>query len=169
MSEDSLSRVNGTLVWYWAICKRQVWLMARQITPSHDDDNLRIGRTLHEEAYGRDRKEVRVENLALDLMRTPEGDVVVGEVKKSSRYAESARLQLTYYLYRLQKLGVTAKGRLHFPLERRTEEVVLDEAAAERMAEVEKEIAALVAKEDPVPAVWCKWCRKCAYRELCWA
>lgn len=169
MAEDTVRRVNGTLVWYWAICKRQVWLMARQITPSHEDDNLLIGRALHESAYGRERKEVHVENLKLDLMRTAEGELVVGEVKKSSRYAESARLQLTYYLYRLWKLGVEAKGRLHFPLERKTEDVVLDEKTVRQMAQMEREIAALIDRETPVPAEWSRWCRKCAYRELCWA
>lgn len=143
--------------------------MARQITPSHDDDNLLIGRALHENAYERERKEVQVENLKLDIMRSAEGELVVGEVKKSSHYAESARLQLLYYLYRLRELGVEAKGRLHFPLERKTEDVVLDDETAIQMARMEREIEALIDQEAPVPAKWCHWCPRCAYRELCWA
>ncbi len=162
-------RANGTLVWYWAICKRQVWLMSRQITPSREDENLLMGRALSETSYERDRKEVHVGNVKLDLLRARDGDVVVGEVKKSSRFEVSARLQLLYYLYRLSEWGVEARGQLLFPLEKRKVDVVLDEPARRKIEAIEKEIVAIMERDDPLPAVEVKWCKSCAYREYCWA
>jgi CRISPR-associated exonuclease Cas4 len=40
--------VNGTLVWYYSICKREVWLMSRNISPDQRDTNIDIGRFIHE-------------------------------------------------------------------------------------------------------------------------
>jgi CRISPR-associated exonuclease Cas4 len=32
--------ITGTLVWYYAICPRECWLMAHQIDPEHEFDLL---------------------------------------------------------------------------------------------------------------------------------
>lgn len=50
--------VNGTLIWYFYICEREVWLMSRRIEPDQDKDALVIGRYLHENSYNRKKKEV---------------------------------------------------------------------------------------------------------------
>ena len=39
--------VTATLVWYYYICHREVWLMGHQITPDQDDSNLELGRFVH--------------------------------------------------------------------------------------------------------------------------
>lgn len=36
--------VNGTLIWYYTVCHRQVWLMARHLTPDEQDDNVVLGK-----------------------------------------------------------------------------------------------------------------------------
>ena len=48
--------VNGTLFWYYNICKREVWLMTHQIVPDQQDDNISFGRFLHETTYQRNKK-----------------------------------------------------------------------------------------------------------------
>lgn len=55
--------VTGTLVWYYYICHREVWLMGRQITPDEDDSNVELGRFLHQLRYGRDKKEINLGNI----------------------------------------------------------------------------------------------------------
>ena len=97
--ENNEIRVTGTLMWYYYICHRQVWLMARQIVPEKDHTNLELGRFLQETAYARDKKEVTVGHLKFDLISKRDGQLIVGEVKKSSRYQKSATMQLALYLY----------------------------------------------------------------------
>ena len=109
--------ITGTLIQSYNICKRQTWLMAHQIIPDQEHQYIEIGRLLDEECYGRDKKKINYENVVIDLVRTEDEDLIVGEVKKSSKASKSARLQLAFYLYRLKQNGVTAKGMLLFPKE----------------------------------------------------
>ena len=92
--------------------------MSRQLTADQDDSNLEIGRYIQETSYSRAKKEVHLGHAKIDLIRRKDGDLVVGEVKKSSRYKESSRMQLAFYLRELKQRGIIAKGELHFPEER---------------------------------------------------
>ena len=94
ISEQEALGVNGTLIWYYYICKRQVWLMARQLNPDEHDENLEWGRFLHEWRYAREKKELAFENVRLDVVGEREGKLVVAEVKKSSKFRKSAEMQL---------------------------------------------------------------------------
>jgi CRISPR-associated exonuclease Cas4 len=57
---DEEFQVNGTLIWYYYICKRQVWLMAHALNPDPDDENIQQGRNIHEYSYPRDKKELNL-------------------------------------------------------------------------------------------------------------
>ncbi len=162
-------RVGGTLVWYYHICPRQVWLMAHQINPDEDHEDLQYGRFLQQHAYSRDKKEINVGSSRIDLMRKTGERLVVVEVKKSSRAIDSARMQLAYYLLELEKKGINAVGELRFPDERRKEEVALTPDMRERLNGVILEIQKLVQPNRPPAPSRIKWCRKCAYNELCWS
>ena len=165
-SEDA--RIGGTLVWYWSICGRQVWLMARGIEPEPRDEFLALGRLIDQNSYARERHQVAFEDNRFDFVQGTDGDLVVCEVKKSSRAERSARLQLAHYLYDLQKAGIEARGVLMFPTEKKRVEVVLtDELMAELDATYD-EIGALVRRDAPPAAASCKYCGKCAYAEYCW-
>jgi CRISPR-associated exonuclease Cas4 len=161
--------VTGTLVWYYCICQREVWLMARHLTPEQDDKNIDLGRYIHENAYERDKKEIDLGHIKIDLMRNENGELVVGEVKKSSKFINSARMQLLFYLSELKKIGIEARGELMFPTEKKKEEVLLDEAGEEEVARIVKEIQAIAIRDQaPLPAK-IKYCRNCGYQEFCWA
>ncbi|MDR9785935.1 MAG: Dna2/Cas4 domain-containing protein [Peptococcaceae bacterium MAG4] len=58
-----------------------------------------------------------VGNSKMDVFRVSKEGFVVGEVKKSSRYRNSARMQLAFYLSELKQRGIAAKGELRFPRE----------------------------------------------------
>jgi CRISPR-associated exonuclease Cas4 len=111
--------LTATLIWYYYICHREVWLVARQITPWQENPFIEIGRLISEESYQRERKEIHLENIVIDLLKTEGENVVIGEVKKSSRFEKSARMQLAYYLWRLKQLGISATGQLLFPKEKK--------------------------------------------------
>lgn len=173
MIEDNLTyeeiEVNGTLIWYMGICKRQVWLMSHGITPDQENDFLFLGRFLHENSYKREHKEVSFENLKFDLIDSENGNIVIGEVKKSSAAKDSAELQLKYYLYRLKKHGYNASGVLSFPSERKRINIELTEEDYRKIEGIEQDVKNLVSQPKPPKAIKIKKCKNCAYAEQCWA
>lgn len=166
---DSDFQVNGTLIWYYYICKRQVWLMAHALTPDQEDDNVRHGRDIHEFSYPRDKKEINLGNVKIDLVRREKGQLVIGEIKKSSRFLTSATRQLQFYLWQFEQMGIEARAELFVPEERQRFEVILDEETRQELLEVEKEITDIVHHPYPPPAEKINWCKSCAYAEFCWA
>ena len=162
-------RVTGTLVWYYYICQREVWLMAHQLEPDSEDENLEYGRFLHQHAYKRDKKEISIGHAVFDLFRKEGNKLVIGEVKKSSRYLESARMQLLFYLREFKRMGVEAYGEIRIPEEKRIVRVELDSESEKELDRAEREILRIIYLEKPPEAKKTHWCRSCAYRQFCWA
>ena len=165
----SQNRVSGTLVWYYYICRRQVWLISHQLTPDAEDPNLFLGRLIDETSYAREKKELVVGSSKVDVYRFAGERLLVGEVKKSSRYRNSARMQLAFYLKELAEHGVEAEGELRFPVEKTRETVVLDPPTVAELEKAEEEILSLIEQEKPPPPEKNRFCRPCAYAEFCWS
>lgn len=163
------SGVNGTLIWYYYICKREVWLMARQLNPDEHDENVEWGRFLHEWRYGREKKELSFSNLKLDIVGERDGKLLVVEVKKSSSFEKSAAMQLLFYLWQLQESGVEAKGELRFPEEKKRMTVELNDGKISELQHAVQDIRRIIDSSKPPAAKKIKFCNKCAYREFCWA
>ncbi len=162
-------RVTGTMVWYYYVCKRQVWLIAHQLDPDSEDDNLEYGRFLHQHAYKREKKEISIGHAVYDMFRKDEENLVIGEVKKSSKQLTSARMQLLYYLRELKRMGVQATGEIRIPEEKRVVQVMLDPESERELDRAEREILRIIYLDKPPKATKIPLCRSCAYRELCWA
>jgi CRISPR-associated exonuclease Cas4 len=158
--------ITGTLVWYYFICEREVWLMGREITPDEDFPSLEVGRTVHQIYYEGMLKEVSFEGVKLDLIKR--GERRVCEVKTSSRYLEASKFQLLYYLYRLKEMGVEASGEILVPKERRKVRVVLDDEGERRLMNALTEIRRILELEKPPEPRKTPFCRRCAYKEFCW-
>ncbi|WP_374017825.1 CRISPR-associated protein Cas4 [Paenibacillus thiaminolyticus] len=169
VQEIDTTGITGTLIWYYFICQREVWLMARQIVADQSDENMDWGRFLHEHSYSREKKEIAWESIKIDALSNVKGQLVVAEVKKTSSYLTSAKMQVFFYLYNLKKAGVDAVGELRFPEEKRREAVVLDDAAEKKLMEAVQNIRRIIARETPPLPEKIKFCGKCAYREFCWA
>ncbi len=160
--------VNGTLIWYYHICTRQVWFMGHAIEPEQEDERVRYGKTLSEIVFRRvGTREVSIDNrIKIDLVK---GGVIM-EVKKSSKYEKASLMQLAYYLYYLKKeKGISVKGVLLFPEERRRVNVSLDENLEREIERVIDDVKAILNMPVPPPPVKKRYCRKCAFRYLCWA
>lgn len=170
MSVDSgFSGINGTLIWYYYICKREVWLMSRQLNPDERDENVEWGRFLHELRYAREKKELSFSNVKMDIIGERDGKLLVAEIKKTSSFRKSATMQLLYYLWQLRESGVEAMGELRYPEEKRRENVVLDEAAITELQQTVTDIRRIIAAPKPPKPEKNRFCSKCAYREFCWA
>lgn len=161
--------VTGTLVWYYYICPREVWLMSRNLVPDQDDTNIDLGRFIQENTYQRDKKEISLGHIKLDILRKEKGQLVVGEVKKTSKYVQSATMQLAFYLYELKDAGVEAVGELMFPKEKKKIKVELDDNLIFEIEKVKREILRIIYTESPPQPKRINFCRNCAYAEFCWS
>lgn len=166
---DNDLHVTGTLVWYYYICKREVWLMARHLVPDEDNPNIDLGRFIGEHTYRRNKKEITVDHIKLDILRKEKGQLVVGEVKKSSKYEKSATMQLAFYLMELREKGVDAVGELLFPKEKKKTRVEINDELIVQIENAKKEILKIVYQETPPLPQKINYCRNCAYAELCWS
>jgi CRISPR-associated exonuclease Cas4 len=166
---DYVMDVNGTHIWYYFICKREVWLITHQIAADQEDDNLEIGRFISETSYQRQKKELLIGNIKVDRIRREGGTLVVGEVKKSSTYEKSAYYQLLYYLDTLRKMGIEAKGELLFPKEKKVTKVEWTEEGKRVLEEAIADIRRIARLPVPPEPKKIGFCRSCAYREYCFA
>ena len=162
------TKITGTLIWYYYVCQREVWLMAHELEPERENYFLELGRLVHEESYSRDKKEFSAPGMKIDVLRSQGGQLVVGEVKKSSKFVQSATMQLAYYLWRLKQENIKAKGELLIPKERKRISVELTETLERGLQEAFREIQKIISQENPPPPMRVPFCRNCAYREFCW-
>lgn len=169
LTEQREVNITGTLIWYYYICKREVWLLAHGLEANQDNEYLEIGRIIQEYSYRRKTKELDLGNIKVDLI-SKEGDkVVIGEVKKTSRFVESSSMQLAFYLLELENRGIDAVGYLHFPKEKKKIKIELDNETREELYEAMEDIENIIKSERPPAVEKNKYCRKCAYQEFCWA
>ncbi len=142
--------------------------MGHQIVPDQDNNDIILGRFIQDYSYSREKKELMVGTSKMDVFHISDGKLVVGEVKKSSRYKESARMQLAFYLMELKKRGVDAKGELRFPQEKYKESIVLNNEIEEKLQKTIKDILRILYLPAPPEPVKNIFCGKCAYNEFCW-
>ncbi len=162
-------RVTGTMIWYYYMCKREVWLLAHGIEADQENLFIDIGRFLQDTTYKREKKEISLGNIKIDIIKRKDGQVVIGEVKKSSRFKESARMQLAYYLYELEKRGIMASGYLMFPKERRREEILLTDSLKKELDQALEDIKRIISSDKPESVKKRNYCKNCGYNEFCWA
>lgn len=143
--------------------------MAHNIVPDQDDSNVDIGRFIHENSYLRDMKEIQIGNVKVDILNKKDGYVMIGEVKKSSKYMESARMQLSYYLLQLKRSGIDGEGVLMFPKEKKRVEIKLSEETILELENVEREILKICYSPHPQGPSKIVFCKNCAYAEFCWS
>lgn len=161
--------VNGTLIWYYNICKREVWLMSRNIVPDQSDENIDFGKFLHEQTYKRNKKEILFGNVKFDVILNTKEKLVIGETKKTSRYSEASRWQLLYYLNVLVDAGIKAEGVLLYPEEKKRTEVTLNEETLTQLETMKNEIIEIVERSTAPKVKKCKFCYSCGYSEYCYS
>ncbi|WP_368491067.1 CRISPR-associated protein Cas4 [Clostridium sp. BJN0013] len=161
--------INGVFLWYYNICKRELWLMSRKIVPDQQDENVDIGRFIHENTYKRNKKEISFGNIKFDVIFRSKDKMVIGETKKSSKYKEASKWQLMFYLKTLKDTGIHASGELLYPEERKREEVILDDTSNKKLAEMISDIEYICSLDKPPSVKKIPYCKNCAYREYCFA
>lgn len=176
-------RIGGMLVGYYLICPRKAWLSMRGLWMEQESDTVALGRLLDANSYTRRTKHLMLEADA------PDGTRLVGKIDsanlqggvlhetKKGRACEEAHLwQLRFYLWLLRLSGITRAdgkaftGQLDYPALRRTEPVVLEPDHEARLADIISSLRQLA--EEPHPPARHprrRFCRACAFEELCYA
>jgi len=165
----SMDRITPTLVWYYYICHREVWLMARDIIPEEDNDLIELGRTIHEHSYKKEKKEIALNGMKIDMLKKSDGTYILCEIKKSSKFELSAKMQLAYSLYKLKEMGIHAKGELLVPKEKKRIEVELNAELEREIQSAITDIEEIINNEQPPPPKRNKFCGRCGYNYFCWA
>ena len=159
-------RITGVKIAYYFICHTKLWLFSHNITLEKENDNVNIGKLIHEDRYKRDSKEITIDQtISIDFIR--KGDtIVLHEIKKTKSMEAAHRWQMLYYLHYLKSKGVSATGEINYPLVSRKEEIVLLEKDESEMENVINDIRNITMGRMPPPKRT-KICQKCAYFEFC--
>jgi len=161
-------KITGVMVQYYIACKRELWFFANHINMNYDNVYIQLGRLIHEKSFSQEKKNISIDNIiSFDFIKK-KGNIVVFEIKKSSRLEEPVRWQLYYYLWYLKQKGIEAEGILTYPKERKREKVTLKKEIEERFPEILKDIESIVKEQNPPKPEKKPYCKKCTYYELCW-
>lgn len=162
-------KITGNLVNAYMVCHRKLWLYAHQLNPDPEMDLLALGRLINEESYKREKKEIEFDNLKIDLVAKDSDQVVICEVKKSSKELEAAKMQLLFYMDRLRYKGLKLSGEVRIPKERKKIAVEWNEEAKRKLDEILQDVEAICKAETPPPPVRRGLCKHCAFFEFCFA
>ncbi len=164
--DHAMNLPTGVMVQYYKACKRELWFFANHINMDYTDDNIKIGKHIHENTYTRDRKNIDYGDIIPDFVRVND-EPVIFEIKKSSKLIEPAKYQLYYYLWYLKSMGKEVKGILAYPKERMNIEVTLTPEIEKEIEVIINDIPNIISLSVPPKAEIKPYCKHCAYYELC--
>lgn len=165
-------QVTPTLLNYYLLCHRKVWLHAHGIRMEQTSEVVYEGKLISETTYPQ--RAQKYTELDLGIAKIDFYDPknkVVHEVKKSNKMEHAHEWQVKYYLYLMEQIGIEgASGLLEYPKMRETKEVLLSEADRAYLQEALPQIRALIDREECPPRLEKKsLCRKCSYFDFCWS
>lgn len=160
-------RVTGVMMQYYYACKRELWFLSRDVEIDRESPSIVRGTNVDETSYREKRHNVSIDGtISIDVLDS--GQIV--EVKPSSALVEPARMQLSYYLWYLDRVtGVEKTGVLAHPTERERETIVLTDERAAKVEGAIRGIYEVVQRKTPPPAEEKPYCESCAYHDFCWS
>ena len=164
-----ISKINGTQINYYFICKTKLWLFSHNIQLEHESENVKLGKILHEDSFKRE-KDFLIDNLInVDFIKFTDC-VEIHEVKKTQKMEKSHEFQLLYYMFYLknEKDIDNIKGILNYPKNRKKKEIFLTKEKEEELFEIIEDINKIISSEMPKPKK-SKICNRCAYFEFCFS
>lgn len=158
--------ITGIMVYYYVVCQRKLWYFLHEIQLEADNSNVILGRLLEENTYTRDEKKIAIDGVInIDFFRAKK---ILHEIKKSKVMEEASILQVQYYLYYLEKKGLTGmKGILDYPLLKQKVEVELTEMDRKNLEKILSGIEKIMKSSVPSDLEKKSICKKCAYFDLC--
>lgn len=159
--------MNGTLINYYYICKRKLWLSYNKINLESNSEDVLIGKELHNELNKSKNTEIELDGIKIDKLT----DDYVIEVKKSDSNIEASIMQLKYYLYILNSYNIKKDGKLKIIEKDKTTRDIkikydkkVEKEVKDTIIEIEK-----IINNSIIPPINkdIKKCKKCSYYEFC--
>lgn len=162
-----LSKINGTQINYYFICKTKLWFFSHNIQMEHESDNVALGKQLHENSYKKEKEFLIDDLINVDFIKST-NPIEIHEVKKTKSMEKSHEFQLLYYMYYLKhkKEIKDIIGYIDYPLNRKKLKIELTEEKENQLNGILEDIKNIIVGEIPKPKK-SKICRKCAYFEFC--
>ncbi|SHN04375.1 CRISPR-associated exonuclease Cas4 [Cyclobacterium lianum] len=163
--------ITGTHIAYLHTCHRKLWLFANGIQMEHTSDIVAEGKLIGETSYlDRARKytELELDGIKIDFYDAK--NRVIHEVKKTDKVEQAHIAQVKYYLYVLQKNGISdASGLIEYPKMRQTQIVEWEEGDQSLMQGWVQEVKDLISQKNCPPLEKKSICRSCSYFDFCYA
>ena len=183
--------INATLINYYHLCHRKMWLHYHAIRMEHTSDIVAEGKLIGEESYPQraDKNEEVGVSYELPLqnsegqgqsdesvMLTAKIDFfdakrgIVHETKKSAAKEWAHVAQVQFYMYLLRKNGVeVSHGTIEYPKLRQTERVTLEKEDEVKIEEWIGKIGLILKAEQCPPRLPISKCRSCSYLDFCFS
>jgi|SRR5690625_3503831 len=159
-------QLGGLHIQYYFVCKRKLWLYAKNLGQEEGYERVVDGKILHDHAYKRAKKKeiYTEEGFKVDAL---DGEYV-REIKLSSKMTDADKYQLLFYLYELKKRGLVRKGLISYTREKRTEEIKLTSDDEKRLDQIIKDIKDILSENNVPKLINKPYCKKCAYYDFCY-
>lgn len=164
-----ISKINGTQINYYFICKTKLWLFSHNIQLEDEHENVKLGKFLHEISFKRE-KDFLIDNLInVDFIKITDS-VEIHEVKKSQKMNLANEYQLLYYMFYLkhEKDIKNVVGFLNYLDSRKKKKITLTKEKERDLFEIIDNIKNIVDSSMPKPKKK-RICSKCAYFEFCFS
>ena len=162
-----MKAITGMMVYYYFVCKKQLWYFANQIQMEQNSELVEIGKIIDETSYKNQEKHILIDNtINIDFIKN---NVILHEVKKTKSIEEASIWQVKYYMYYLEQKGVeNIKAKIDFPLIKETKDVVLNYEDRQALQNIITNIREIINSKNPMDVIQDKKCKKCAYYDLCY-
>jgi CRISPR-associated exonuclease Cas4 len=164
-------QLTATLINYYHLCKRKLWLHANEVRMEHTSDTVYEGKHIHETVYPQRAeryKEIQIEGCKIDFYDP--FNKVVHEIKKSDKAEWAHVAQVKYYLYVLERNGIEgATGILEYPKLRKRDEVLLSDEDRSEIQRWEQDIIRIIHSPSCPDLLNKPICKQCSYFEFCYA
>jgi CRISPR-associated exonuclease Cas4 len=158
--------ITGTLIHYYATCKREAWLYSRKIHADQYDENILMGKALAE-IKEEQLHDFPFSNLKFDKIGKERGHYMVTEYKKSMSNKEGARMQLLFYMWQLKTSLKLKEINGKIISGKKVMFVRGDDANMELMRDLIGEVSEFLKMPTPPPFKKIKFCNGCGYRDYC--
>ena len=150
---------------YYYLCIRKLWLFTKGITMEENSERVADGKILHENSFKNEKsKEVLIDNLIkIDVVSKNS----IKEIKSSSKMELSDTMQVYYYLWYLEQMGIYKTGEINYIKEKKKIELKLDDDIRNKIIATIEDVNKVKLLEKSPSIIKSPICSKCAYYNLC--
>ena len=165
-----MKRITGLQIQYFHLCLRKLWLFGNgigmELSSSFVEEGTLIGKTTYVRRAQK-WKELNLQSVKIDHFDP--NNKLIREVKKSPKLEHAHVAQVKYYLYALEKRGISgASGIIEYPRQRKTTTIEpLTSANRQEIKGWVDNINKITSLRECPNLRKKRYCRSCAFHDFC--